>query len=406
MCIFCLAGCGQDEKLGLDATDNVAPTPPTVVSIENVNGGAIITFKAPKDEDLLCVVASYTINGVERTTKVSPYVDKLKVEGFMEGEFQVNLTSVDKSKNESQPVPVKINPLIPPVELIFESLNVLDSFGGVKLFWENPMKDNVIVEVSRKDGDEWISVENFYTNAPVGQGSIRGFDPEPITFRFRIRDRWDNYSEYRVTDNLPLEEKQLDKSKFKMVTILPGDSPSHSSLVISNIWDGNTTGSNNCYHGSGSSSNYGEMNRTITFDMGQKAKISRFKLWQRLSGDSWTFNHNNIKHYVIYGCNELTAEMYTGGTLHPDPDWAAKDVILPTFEGWTEVLDVWCLKPSGLPTGQLSNEDREAANNGDEHEIPIEVPSFRYIRILFLENWSGGNIAQIGEMTFWGQIVE
>ena len=51
----------------------------------------------------------------------------------------------------------------------------------------------------------------------------------------------------------------------------------------------------------------------------------------------------------------------------------------------------------------FKNEDIEYIQNGDEHEVPIEAPNFRYVRILMLETWSGGTYAQIGEMTFWGQ---
>ena len=39
---LCLAGCGQDEKIGLNATDSVAPGLPTNIEVENINGGAII----------------------------------------------------------------------------------------------------------------------------------------------------------------------------------------------------------------------------------------------------------------------------------------------------------------------------------------------------------------------------
>lgn len=389
--IFCLMGCGQDEKIGLDPTDSIAPAAPTNVSVENINGGAIISFSAPKDEDLLCVVASYMVNGIERTTKASPYVNKLKVEGFgKEGEFQIMLKSVDKSKNESQPVQVAVHPLVPPVELIFKSLKVVDSFGGVKVFWENDTETNIIVEAFKKDGDDWTSVENFYSSAKEGKATIRGYDPEPVSFKFRIRDRWDNYSEGLETNNLPMEEVQLDKSKFRTVVALPGDSPSHGSLTIDKIWDGNTVSS--CYHGSGE-----DINRTITFDLGVVAKISRFKMWQRTESDAWIYSHNNLKHYVIYGCNEITEAMRSGGI-------EIDGKMYPTFEGWTEIVDARCNKPSG-DNGKVTNEDKEYILNGDEQEVPIDAPAFRYVRIYMLENWSGGTIAQIGEMTFWGQVV-
>ncbi|MDR2472160.1 MAG: DUF4959 domain-containing protein [Tannerella sp.] len=394
-----LTGCGQEERFGQNPTDSVAPAPPTNISIENINGGAVISFTAPNDEDLLCVVASYMINGKERTVKASPYVNKLTVDGFgSENEFQVFLKSVDKSKNESNPVPVSIHPLMPPVKQIFETLDILDSFGGIKLSWHNTTGTNIIVEVSKKDGDEWVSVENFYSNSIDGQASIRGFEPVPVTFRFRIRDRWDNYSEFRVTDNLPLEEKQLDKSKFRTVSALPGDIPPLGSYTIDRIWDGRWGVSGTFWHGA---SNPNNMGRTATFDMGQKAKISRFKQYQRTDNAVWIYGHNNLKHYKIYGCDVLTPEMYAGG--YTDPDNEA--YILPTFEGWTEIMEVRCHKPSG-ESGVVTNEDKEYILAGDEHEVPIEAPAFRYVRILVLENWSGGTIAQMDEITFWGKIIE
>ena len=195
--MFCLSGCGQDEKIGLEPTDNIAPGIPTNVMVENISGGAIISYTAPKDDDLLCIVATYMINGIERTTKASPYINKLVVEGFGdEGTYQVMLKSVDKSKNESESIQVAVNPTIPPVKLIFKSLKITDSFGGIKLSWENPTESNIIVEIFQKEDNDWVSVENFYSSAKEGKGTIRGYEPESVTFRTRIRDRWDNYSEF------------------------------------------------------------------------------------------------------------------------------------------------------------------------------------------------------------------
>lgn len=400
LCMLCLAGCGQEEKRGLELIDNIAPAPPVVVSVENIGGGAIIIFTAPKDDDLLYVVATYMINGVERTTKASPYVNKLRIEGFgTEDEYQISLKSVDKSKNESQSVPVTIKPLTPPVKSIYSSLKVIDSFGGVKITWTNPMEASIIIEVFKKDDNEWISVENFYSSVQDGWGTIRGYKPEPVTFRIRIRDRWDNYSDFLETNNLPLYEEKLDKSKFKEVRALPGDiRTTYSGLPISRIWDGLKNVGSSCFHGSQSADDPC-MNHSITFDMGQTARISRFITWQRTENASFIFSHNNLKQYIIYGCNELTDEMYAGGRFDEE-----KNTIYPTFEGWTEVLNTRCYRPSEHG-GTTADDNAWAINNGDEHEVPIEIPPFRYVRILFLENWSGGVIAQIGEMDFFGQVV-
>mgnify|MGYP001781148386 FL=1 len=159
LCMFCLAGCGQDEKIGLNATDSVAPGLPTNIKVENINGGAIIRYTPPKDDDLLCVMASYMINGIERTTKASPYVDSLIVEGFGKiGDYNIYLKSIDKSRNESESETVTISPLTPPVDFIYKSLKITDSFGGVSMTWENPTKQNIILEVTKKENGEWVSL--------------------------------------------------------------------------------------------------------------------------------------------------------------------------------------------------------------------------------------------------------
>lgn len=392
----CLSGCGQDEKIGLEPTDNIAPGVPTNITVENTSGGAIISYSAPKDDDLLCVMAKYMINDIERTAKASPYVNKLVVEGFgNEGIYQITLKSVDKSKNESEPVKVVVNPTTPPVKLIFSTLKVTDSFGGIKLSWENPTESNIIIEIFQKEDNDWVSIENFYSSAKEGKGTIRGYEPESVTFRSRVRDRWDNYSEFLETNNLPLKETQLDKSKFREVTALPGDTKVNPTYPINKIWDGiNGTADGSFFHGDRQG-----IGLAITFDMGQTAKISRFKMWQRTESDAFFYSHNNLKRYVIYGCNEITAEMRETGFEGDDGQ------IYPTFEGWTKIMDVECYKPSG-DSGQVTNEDKEYIKNGDEHEVPLEAPAFRYVRIHMLENWSGGIIPQIGEMTFWGQAIE
>ena len=383
--ILCLTGCGQDDRIGLDATDNIAPGLPSNIKVENINGGAIISYTPPKDDDLLCVVASYMINGKERTTKASPYVNKLTVEGFGKvGDYQVTLKSIDKSRNESEPLSVTISPLTPPVEFIYNSLKVENSFGGVSLTWENPTRENIILEVFKKDDGEWISLENFYSSVLNGVAKIRNLAAEPITLGYRIQDRWENYSQMMEKESTPLYEEELSKSLFKEVNPLPGDCEAMSGLPIRNIWQGDYN--MECFHNITNTTNPA-IGRTITFDMGQVAKVSRFKMYQRRGNDPvnvWAYDHNNLKKYVIYGCEALTDNMYLGGEVKED------GIKYPTFEGWTKIMEVECYKPSGSDNPTKTNEDLEYIENGDEHEIPLDAPNFRYIRIYMLENWSGG----------------
>lgn len=387
--VLFFAGCQDETKLGLSAQDDIPPSPPTVDSIVNMNGAAIIYFSAPADDDLLCITATYEINNVEYTTKSSVYNNSLKVEGFgTTGNYKVILKSVDKSQNESTPVEVNISPLEAPVNLIYESLDVVASFGGIKLTWENADENNIIVGVFTKDdAGDWISLENFYSSARDGLATIRGMDTINYTFGITVRDRWDNYSPMLVTEKLPLYEEQLNKSLFRKITALPNDAITHNTttLDVPRIWDDITT-SSDCYH-TNTTTGIGNF---VTFDMGQKAKLSRFKMWQRQHNSSFFYTHNNLKHYIVYGCVEITEEMRNTGSL----------------DGWTFVKEAYCHKPSGADNPVVTDEDVAYMRSGDEHEISLDVPEVRYIRILFLETWSGGTICQIAEMTFWGQVSE
>ncbi|MDR2038691.1 MAG: DUF4959 domain-containing protein [Bacteroidales bacterium] len=388
--ILLSTGCKDDTKLGLSSQDGTPPGPPVVTDIKNMNGAAIIYFQAPSDNDLLCVTASYEINGVEYTTKSSVYNDQLKVQGFgKKGDYTVFLRSVDKSGNESEPVEITVNPLESPVELIYESMDVVSGFGGLRLTWENADENNIIVSVFVKDSiGDWINLENFYSSAKTGLGTIRGMDTLSVSVGVTIRDRWDNYSEMLVTTQKPLFEEQLVKSRFRAITKLPNDAtPLNDSYTYYRIWDG-ITSATECFHTPTS----GEpgIGKFVTFDMGQLAKLSRFKMWQRTANSTFIYNHNNLKHYIVYGCQEITTEMRATGSL----------------DGWDLICEAHCYKPSGLPGTDYTSEDEEYIKGGDEHEVLLEAPAVRYIRIHMLENWSGGTIAQIAEMTFWGQILE
>jgi hypothetical protein len=63
------------------------------------------------------------------------------------------------------------------------------------------------------------------------------------------------------------------------------------------------------------------------------------------------------------------------------------------------------IKPSGLPEGQLSDEDVALVAAGEEFTCPAEAPASRYLRIKVLENWSNGDFFHIMEMAVYGQIV-
>lgn len=401
-------GCDDEYKLGLTNADSVAPTPPVVKSVENANGESTIFYEIPDDDDMLYVVATYQNSPTStRTTKTSVYDNKITVNGFgTAGEYNIELKSVDRAGNESAPVTVKVNPTTPPVISIFNSLKPVTSWGGIKLTWDNPTEANVIVTVMVKDDNgDWIDYESIYSSTKEGIGTIRGLDAVEQEFQIYVRDRFDNFSEKLSFTATPWMEEKIDKSKFRTVTPLPGDAS--LSHPLSNIWDNIYYDANNGFlHGT--TANGGGIGRFATFDMGQKVKISRYVYFQRWH-PNFIYAHNNMKEWVLYGANELTPAMYAKSDVSVevlrDRGEAYNEWVADQTEGWTLISSARNYRPSGRDmAGNYTQEDQEYMYKGDEHEVDLEVPSFRYIRILFVSNWSGGVIPQIAEFDFYGQV--
>jgi len=72
-------------------------------------------------------------------------------------------------------------------------------------------------------------------------------------------------------------------------------------------------------------------------------------------------------------------------------------------DSWTYLMTIESVKPSGLPMGQLSDEDRQLILDGEEFTFPSDIPPVKYIRFKILETWSGAkNQWFMMEVSFWG----
>ncbi len=77
-----------------------------------------------------------------------------------------------------------------------------------------------------------------------------------------------------------------------------------------------------------------------------------------------------------------------------------------SWDGWTLLTTCESYKPSGLPVGQFSNEDKEYASAGEEFVFPADVPAVRYIRFKALSTFTGVKFIHLMEVTFYGKPVE
>ncbi|MDR0743319.1 MAG: DUF4959 domain-containing protein [Tannerella sp.] len=372
-------GCTEEKRPEI-VMDSVPPAPVTDVQIKNIPGGAVLKYQLPDDEDLLYVKALYSLKEERQAeVKASLYCDTLVIKGFGdEQEREVQIVAVDRSKNESEPVKVTIKPLEPPVLAIGKTLSMSSDFGGVSLLWENPTRAEISVVLEKKDSiGDYSPVEIFYSSVIEGNGTARGMDTITSDFRAYVQDRWENQSAPLDAVLTPLFEKKFDRTKFQAL-YLDGDEPYAWGWVLPNMFDGNT--------GSGfhTETTNGTWPHSCSFDMGVKGKISRIKTWQR-SG-SYLYDQGNVRRFEVWGTNDVN-------NLN---DWNA----------WTKLMDCVSIKPSGLPVGEVSDEDRAHTADGEEYICPLNAPAVRYLRLNVLESWSLARFFYIMEIEVYGSEEE
>ncbi|MDR0558657.1 MAG: DUF4959 domain-containing protein [Prevotellaceae bacterium] len=368
-----------EEPIGQQPIDSVAPGAVDNVQVINVHGGAKISYTLPDDEDLLYVKAVYTRNGEQCESRTSLYRDTLYVEGYGDTlKHEVRVIAVDRSGNESQPVIMEIKPLEPEVSIIGRSLELISDFGGVTASWQNLSRAEISVVILQENEmlSEYVPIETFYSSMAAGKGSVHGMDTIASKFRVFVQDHWGNQSEAKNYELTPIYETLFDRLKFSDAS-LPGDGPHFSGgWPLSNAWNG-VWGRDEGYSSQGGT---GTWPQSVTIDMGVLGQISRVRIHQRMG--SYTWSEGNLKLFEIYGCQ----------TLDPSGNW----------DSWTLLMDCESVKPSGLPTGQNSNEDIAVATDGEDFFNSPLNPKVRYIRIKVKRTWAGGDNFQLTEIEVFG----
>ncbi|WP_346239138.1 DUF4959 domain-containing protein [Niabella insulamsoli] len=380
--------------------DKTKPDPVTNIRVVNFNGGAHITYTLPKSENILYVQANYKINGMtSRQTKSSYYSDSITVSGFAESkEYDVILRTVSRANVPSDSIVVKVHPDIPPYLLALPTVTMRDDFGGVKIDVLNKLKANIgIITIAHDPVTRKLEIINQnYTNADSIGYSLRGYDTIPKQFGTYITDQWGNVSDTVFATVKPIYEALIDKSRFSEYH-LPTDAETGFGWVMNNLWNGNT----------GSPGYHTEQPiqplvwpATITFDMGQAAKLSRYTIWNRgIDGSgNWLWQAGAPLTWVLWGRNSTPVDEVLP-TVENLPD-----VGQPTANGWIN-LGYFKLrdKPSGLPNPQYTDADLQFWNAGFSYNFSLDLPKVRYIRFQCLENVSlTNNFFNIAELSFWG----
>lgn len=380
-----ISGCEEDVKEPL-FRDSVPPGPVSSPEVMNLPGGAFISYTLPTDEDLLYVKAEYTLASGEKVeAKSSNFQSSLQVEGFGDtNEKSVVLYAVDRSENISAPVTVKVNPELPDVHAVQQTIEMIADFGGVLYKWKNENNAPLSFSIMATDSTGELSlVETVYSGITDGQYTVRGFDPEEKEFGIVVRDRWDNYSELASTTVTPLFEEKLDKSKFNKVTLDNDHDWAAWEGRYEYSYDNNNNTFNHTWAGTGWPQNF-------TVDLGVVARLSRLNIVQR---QTFFYAHGNFRLFDVWGSKEEPAQ---DGSLD---NWVPLRVAASPYNNG-------CVSIRPSEQGGTAAEDQEHYENGDEFSFTLQDPEVRYIRLIVNETWGLTGFSHFAEVTFWGQVIE
>lgn len=383
--LLLLGACSKSDKIIQPENTGTKPGILSNISVENTPGGAKITYLLPNNEDMLYVQAIFSSrNGEERTTKASLYTNFVELEGFADTkEYNVTLYAVNRSENRSEPVNVKIHPLPPPIETVFNSLVVKEDFGGINMNFLNEGEDEFVfsTQIMGPVG-KLVTYDKLYTKAKTRDYSVRGLAAEPTEFFISVKDKWGNLSDTLKTTLTPIYEEMVSKTNPKWVAMnYPNDSqiPKTSPQPIEKIWDGVWTTNTSFFIGKEPPQN--PLPNWFTINMGKQYQLSRMKMYQyTLTNYAYTLGNPEV--FEIWGSN------------NPTPDGA--------WDNWELLMTCTSIKPSGSLGSAKTAEDVAYAAAGEDFAFPYGTPPVQYIRFKTNRTWGRADNLLLAELTFWG----
>ena len=372
--------CKKEDVNGIKENNGAAPGTVSKVNVQGEHGGATISYILPGDEDLLYVKAVYTLpNGTQREVKSSYYANQLRVDGFADTlKHTVTLYAVSRSEVVGDPVEVQVEPLVPHIQLVYRSLSVKATAGGIRIRSINPYRGDIVIVpmIDSMNTGEWKSMDNVYTSDSTIAVSIRGLAPVQRKFAFFVRDRWLNRTDTLYATLTPNKEILIDKNNYSVYQC-DNDTKMSFGTTVDLMWKGLLNNEWPCTYTDESSG----VPTTFTWGVGTvPVKLTRFNLLTRK--ESGWYTKGSPRRFEIYGSNDPTH----------DGDWSK----------WTKILTCEVIKPSGLPLGQENNADNAAGTAGFSFDFDEDTPPYRYVRLKCLQNWIGSYFIEIQNMSMWG----
>lgn len=312
--LFILIGCEEGKRYEITGDDTTPPAPPIFIDSKPLHGGSRVYFRAPADEDVLLVEASYAnaVGEIVRFT-ASYFTDSLDVMGFgSEGDHQIELCAVDRAGNRSRSIRETVASLEPPVVAIGNTIKIFPSFSSMLIYWESIFGATpfyVLVDFSYvKDGTRHNFTRTFASDK-ADRGTIEGLmltDETPVSVKVRVKDMYGNISAASESTIALLTDDIISKEGWTLPasgTIIGGitqasgenmDMVKDDKVELDHPFNFFITTEKNPW--------------SIIIDLGEEYELSRVKTHQRWSGHTATgdyqgnlYRGQNVLSYNIYG---------------------------------------------------------------------------------------------------------
>lgn len=376
-----------------EIVDTTAPGKVTNISYRPTSGGAVLSFTAPDDDDLLYVKAVYTNSLGKEVFKVSShYGDSIEIDGFKEATpQQIKMYAVDRSNNESEAALVEITPLKSFIYSVQESIQMKEQLGGVRISWENPDQKTVFVYVNfSKNGKAYERILSSSLNNPVMM--IRGLDPEEYSFSVAVEDFNGNKTDkINVGSFTPLLEQKIDKSTWKVLQNLSVDGDKWEGSLASfwdDVIDTKESGADNSYFIINRDDNGGMLRwpLDIVVDLNKTVVINRFMVWQR------AFWYENAAQ------NGVSENYY----YYQEENMRSFSVLVSTDKITWTLLGTFDIGNPRDAAGNIPAAKIKEAIDGHEFNLETVSQPFRYMKFSVLSNYGSETNVYGSEITLYG----
>jgi len=380
--IITIFSCSKDEEV-----DTAPPGAVSNISVVPTNGGGIISYSLPTDDDISYVRAEYINSQGEDVFRVSSkYNSSIEVNGLNQTTpIQVRLYVIDENENISEALEIEFIPLESFIFLVQQSIEITPDLGGVKITWENIASKTVFVYVHILNGnDETIRILSSNNNEE--SLFIRGLEAVELSFSTKVEDFDGNTTELQLVGNYtPLFEEKIEKDTWTLISSQSFNGDAYEGRTV-NFWDDIVdtveTDSDNSYFIATRDNNGGSLNfpLDIVIDLNKNVKIKRFKLWQRAywyqgGGVTYHYQEENIKSFNLYASNDAQSWELLGQFDIGDPRDSAGNIPTTAFQ---EAID------------------------GHDFSLDNTSEQFRYLKISFTSSYGSTQILVGSEITLYG----